>query len=571
LGIKVASVEIKSYRSVPNQLHLDLATGPNTLIGPNNVGKSNVVRALGLAFGEGAEAFDLERDVPASKSWGRPTVTLELVVVPRVRSVERTLLRYAEEVEQNVFADRGDGAKHTSYASQKRLRFRVQYSQTGRSEYLVTRGAGNQRATPELNDRAIQQLRSCLRFVLIKSGEDVDAFLKGRFGEVLANVLEENFSEKLAEARNTREDYIKDLEETLFGPLGDQVRREMCELVPELRDVELRPQVPSIEQTIGNADVRLTDVAETDLEGKGTGLRGGLLVAMLKYLSEESRRSLVLAVEEPESFLHPTAQEMIREDLEQVGQRSDVTLLMTTHSPFVVPRGPETRMFSMAKSGAGETTVTRMTHGSEPRADAIAGLFPGKALPALIDEVASLEADGCRAILVVEGESDRTFLETAARLEGRLDLLDGVKIHPASGAKQAGVAAVVWRSRAVAPVVVLLDDDAHGRSTRDRLIGGFQFAKGHVLTYRAGFDAEGCEAEWLIAESLFERFFRDHGEQFMDQKQRAGNGRAQRWVYGLHHTGKEAFSRFVATEARVGELSPFVALLEKVAERATAR
>jgi predicted ATP-dependent endonuclease of OLD family len=319
VGIKVASVEIKSYRSVPDRLRLSLAAGPNTLVGPNNVGKSNVVRALGLAFGEGAEAFDLERDVPASKSWGRPNVTLDLAIVPPIRSVERTLLRYAEEVEQNVFADQEGDAGHATYASHRRLRFRVKYSRTGRSEYLVTRGAGDRRATPELNDRAIRQLRTCLRFVLIKSGEDVAAFLRGRFSEVLANVLEENFWEKLSEARDTREEYIQDLESTLFGPLGDQVRREMCELVPELQNVELRPQVPSIEDTIGNADVRLTDIAETDLEGKGTGLRGGLLVAMLKYLSEESRRSLVLAVEEPESFLHPTAQETIREDLEHVG------------------------------------------------------------------------------------------------------------------------------------------------------------------------------------------------------------------------------------------------------------
>lgn len=116
--------------------------------------------------------------------------------------------------------------------------------------------------------------------------------------------------------------------------------------------------------------------------------------------------------------------------------------------------------------------------------------------------------------------------------------------------------------------MVILDDDSHGRSTRERLLKGFHFGKSEVLTYRAGFDAEGCEAEWLIAESLFERFFKAHGEQLMYGKRRAGDGQAERWVYELHHTGKEAFSRFVESEARVGELSPFVALLEKVAERA---
>ena len=65
--------------------------------------------------------------------------------------------------------------------------------------------------------------------------------------------------------------------------------------------------------------------------------------------------------------------------------------------------------------------------------------------------------------------------------------------------------------------------------------------------------------------------FKTHGEQLMHGKRRVATGKAQRWVYELHQTTKEAFSRFVESEARAGELSPFVDLLEKVAERARAR
>ncbi len=60
---------------------------------------------------------------------------------------------------------------------------------------------------------------------------------------------------------------------------------------------------------------------------------------MLRYLAEASKRSLVLAVEEPESFLHPTAQQTIRGDLEALDEHDDVTLMITTHSPFVVSSG----------------------------------------------------------------------------------------------------------------------------------------------------------------------------------------------------------------------------------------
>lgn len=39
-----------------------------------------------------------------------------------------------------------------------------------------------------------------------------------------------------------------------------------------------------------------------------------MLVALLGYLARYSRRSLILAVEEPESFLHPRAQQELTQD-----------------------------------------------------------------------------------------------------------------------------------------------------------------------------------------------------------------------------------------------------------------
>jgi putative ATP-dependent endonuclease of OLD family len=399
LGLKLTRIEIKSYRSVPGAIKLDLGTGANVLVGPNNVGKSNLMRALGLVFGEGADAFDLERDAPAMALWARPTVTLDFTVSSPVRGFEKTLLRYAKDAEEAVLAERPSSTA-SPYASGDRIRLRVKYTKTeGRSDYIVTRGAGDQRAPAHLNDKAVDQLLRSLRFVLIKSGEDVDAFLRGRFSEVLANVLEENLAAKLQEAREAREGYMKHLEGTLFSSLGEEVFRELRELVPELTSVHLRPKVPSIEDTISAADVILKDVISTDLEGKGTGLRGGLLVAMLKYLADQSRRSLVLAVEEPETFLHPGSQELIRDDLESVAQRSDVTLLVTTHSPFIIPRHPATTIVALRKSREGETQADATARGDEPRVDAIAGLFPSRAFASAIEEVARAElSPDCRTI-----------------------------------------------------------------------------------------------------------------------------------------------------------------------------
>ena len=96
---------------------------------------------------------------------------------------------------------------------------------------------------------------------------------------------------------------------------------------------------------------------ETPLSEKGTGVRGGVLVAMLRYLAENSRRSMIFCIEEPEAFLHPGAQEELRDDLEALAERRDVSLLITTHSPFVISRNAKSRVISVAKNGFGKAVI----------------------------------------------------------------------------------------------------------------------------------------------------------------------------------------------------------------------
>ena len=89
-------------------------------------------------------------------------------------------------------------------------------------------------------------------------------------------------------------------------------------------------------ETLSSVGIQLGDLAVTQLLDKGTGVRGALLVSMLQYMAEQSRRSLVLAVEEPEAFLSPAGQEHIGTHLLELASRSDVSLLVTTHSPYAM-------------------------------------------------------------------------------------------------------------------------------------------------------------------------------------------------------------------------------------------
>jgi 5S rRNA maturation endonuclease (ribonuclease M5) len=568
MGIKLASVEVKNFRSIwdprdegpgDGKLVLELGNGMNALVAPNNVGKSNVLKAIALALGEDhGDGFLAERDRPTALQWAVPSITLDFRLEVPLSTPEATLLRRAEEYERSV-----GGLSTQTYAGRGRVRLRVKYQGDSRVEFLASRGSGDRQGDPRLNERALDQLRKCVRFVFIRSGESLETFLAGRFREVLRNVLEDSHRDEVRRAEQLRGDYVAGLRDSLLSALQGYLASELGEIVPEITAVELTPEVPGLDATLAAADIRLADVARTGLAEKGTGIRGGLLVAMLRYLTEHSKRSLVFAVEEPESFLHPQAQLELRRDLEALAERPDATLLVTTHSPFILSRAPEARVFRLGKRSDGGTTVLADAWGHEECVDAISDLFGGIApLPRMIEDASRVE--GSRGIVIVEGQTDATYLRRAAELHRRPELLEGVHLICAGGAEAAVVQAVTWTERKVAPVVVLLDADAHGRRARQRLTGDFKLQGKRVLTYAkwAGGAQDGVEAEDLFPQEFLEAFITSHGESHvLGEKRQIG---PTRWHFGLTQAGKELFGRHVEKRATASDLAGFIPVLEAI-------
>ena len=84
--MKLSKIEVKNYRSLftnsDDVFCLDLAEGMNAVAGPNNTGKSNLLRAVALALDPDFE-FDRSHDLPGQMAWATPRVTLEFTVNDR--------------------------------------------------------------------------------------------------------------------------------------------------------------------------------------------------------------------------------------------------------------------------------------------------------------------------------------------------------------------------------------------------------------------------------------------------------------------------------------------------------
>ena len=565
--MKLTQVSVRNFRSYAVRqggipATLEVGDGLNLLIGPNNCGKSNLLQAIALALEDtGGARFNSDADRPQQMLWAYPTTTLTFRCDAK-ESVEGTLLRYVDEYEKSAGAS-------VTHAGKGDVVLRVVYRNSGREETFGVAGYPNKKGDSEKLKRALAQFKKCIRFIYLRSGDSLSDFLAGAFRELLHTVLSEHLTKEMHAAGERRKEYVEGLRKDLLEPLGTHALGHLRDILKEVQTVRVAPFVPELSDSLSRADIVITDSAETTVLNKGTGVRGALLVALLSYLAKNTRRSLVLAVEEPESFLHPGAQRELRADLLQLASRNDVTLLVTTHSPFLIDRSASTSITPFAKDKDGVTSIGATKSGPEVTPDLLSPLFDEMITPTVLEAVQPLQA-GSKAVLYVEGFSDSFYLKTAMKVAGREDLLQGLDIRHDAGAFKVVVQALLLRQMAgpSLPIAVLLDWDGPGRDARKLLTEKYGWSKQFAMTFRDWRTAEPTEtpveAEDIFDGALVANFVSEQGDTALAEKVGFKDGT---FHLGLTQSGKTAFITYLPPKLEPAHCGRWVKLAEEIRKR----
>jgi hypothetical protein len=335
-------------------------------------------------------------------------------------------------------------------------------------------------------------------------------------------------------------------------------------LTRTIRDT-CRRVVPEVaEVTIGD------DLVVEVLDDLGTPLpvpevRALATIGIARHLATGGATPAATLVEAPGAFLHPAAQETVARLLVEVAVETGAPVLVTTSSPFAIPRVAEATVVSLARDTTGRTGLVGSARGDETQARLLGGLLRDNGLAAVLDRVGEV-APGTRGVLIVEGGTDEAYLRLAAERLGRPDALDGLVIRPAGGAMAAALAAVVLRAETDVPLLVLLDHDDPGRRARDTLVSRFRFDRSReVLTYADVFEGGplGVEAETLFDVGLVRRFVRERGP---------SAARGERRLHTLEHvdltsSGKSAFVGWLRAHADPEHLTRWGLLLDLLTAR----
>lgn len=155
------------------------------------------------------------------------------------------------------------------------------------------------------------------------------------------------------------------------------------------------------------------------LDDWGSGTRNRTLILLLLFAARQvsvseataSKVTPIIVVEEPESFLHPSAQAEFGRVLQDLSAEFDVQVIVTTHSPYMLSiHSPEANILLRRETHYKKVRETCRVdtagdHWMEPFAQAL-GLESDEFKP-----WKQLFLSASDAVLLVEGPTDKQYLE----------------------------------------------------------------------------------------------------------------------------------------------------------------
>ena len=295
---------IENYRSI-ERLEVELSM-LNALIGPNSSGKTNILKALDLIVGT---------TYPSPRSFNESDFYLH--------DTSRTILievRFKSPIQYKGYEIYGfkltfDG-NDMNYVAIDNAGNTLQYSPSGRDIKVTNemREEVSMMYLP-LDRQAYQQITPSQWKI---------------YGKLLKHLANQIPSDK-------KDDFKSDVENSFsqhIFPHVQQAEDLLKEYVKEQTGLDLSLKLSIIDPTFVLKDVRprITSLTgfEVDIENEGAGVQSAVAIAIARAYAEIVQKPLILAIEEPELYLHPHGCRHFYKILKELSRRG-VQVIYTTH------------------------------------------------------------------------------------------------------------------------------------------------------------------------------------------------------------------------------------------------
>lgn len=350
---KILEFTIKNFRSI-SILKLDTSEADLiTLCGANNIGKTNVLRALKIFFDNTSKIFNASEDIPYHIANG----------------------------------SRGEGFKTTLTAkiydklNKKTFVITKELTEKDDENKITLKGKQNKDL---LSEKQCLEVLNDFQFFLIESSNvNLPILIREIINEeVLPLALDGRRGKTQLESLEILQKFIEK-SETAVKKIEDELTKQLHSILTnskllESGDWQLKIKFPEynyLREAISNMiEFTLVDTNDNALEGKGSGIQRSVLLALIQYVNSKSKKSVIWALDEPEAFLQSGLQRNFYKNILNESKKSQ--FFITTHSQifidinnlkgtFLLETKPEPKFYARKKGKTFYQLNTHIFNGSE--------------------------------------------------------------------------------------------------------------------------------------------------------------------------------------------------------------
>lgn len=450
--MRLVAITVKNFRSITKAYKLQLGA-MTVLIGRNNEGKSNILRALVIALsvlrrshsafrpiglgrliipGFRASGYSWETDFPIDLQDTQPQGTSDVTLEFELDSAE--LANFRRRIGSTLNGN---------------LPVRVSIGRSGSPTVSIAKQGPGAKSLTGKSGLISEFVRQRLDFQYIpavrtaqKAHEVVDEMLSAALSTVESDP-------KYKAALKA----IEDLQKPVLNQLSQSIKSTLVQFLPAISDVSV--QIPSENRSRAlrtSSEIIINDGTPTPLKHKGDGVQSLAAIALMRHstAAHSGTRYTIIALEEPESHLHPNAIHELRDVLHDIALKQQI--IISTHCPLFVDRS--------------RISANIIVDNNKARS--------AKSITEIRELLGVRAADNLRhadLVLIVEGSDDELALESLFRSNSQelgKALDDGLLvISPLDGAGNLSYKVSLLRD-SLCECHCYLDNDDAGRSAFER-------------------------------------------------------------------------------------------------------
>jgi len=557
--MRIAKVTIENYRAIERA---SMAFGEvTTIIGENNAGKSTFLQAIDLFFAPSPRVShrDFHRD--RTESPVQITIAFDQLTSDEKIQFQSNLLDDSLIVTRSFYGDgTGESGKlsvdvlanadfsefrdspsksekmkiyrdvlkpkydlETARAADDAASILDKWETENPGELTRIRIGGFRGAT----NVGLGQLKSKTEFILVPAVENVSDRVNDKKSSpviLLLDAITKQTIENNPDFAKFREETNERLVELTSPDKISALQDISTGLTSVLQEFYRRSELiaswqPPGEVSLGlpSAKIEVRDYGhQTEIDAVGHGLQRAAFLSILRFVADHQAQredtdtdfsspqsDLILGIEEPELYQHPTKQRLFRNVLQSLASGFSKTtgiriqIVYATHSPLLVDLkkcsdirlirrvGEEDHAPIQIKATTLEICSKQTAHYNGIDLEkAYSAAQYGATLHVFTPEIA--EGFFAKCVVLVEGVSDRSIIEAAYNAEGRDPLSEGIFIVNVEGKTKLDKPAVIFQSLGV-PVFLVFDNDQKKQNS-DAEINSIRYNK--LLQRIAGIEDE---------------------------------------------------------------------------------